>query len=167
MRNTHTSLLAAAFVAMALTLSACGSAPAQEPEPTTIVEGTPVLFFFDDAGATQLREDMEAGNVPLSCTVLYDESGCRPEVTVTDPETIAELYDRFSQMIVLEDGKAMGVTDSYHYIAFTLQDGTTVSWGFEGAGAICDGSDLLAVSDEGGLWQLVRELQEPLMDDGE
>ena len=128
---------------------------------TVVVEGTPVVWFFEEAAP--LREDMGAGRIPVSCNVLYDQMGALPEVTVTDPETIAELYNRLSQMIVLEGGRAMSITDSYHHIYFTLQDGTVVGWSFEGEGSLDKGSEgLYPVSDEGGLWSYVRELQDEL-----
>jgi|GEM_PF-4809916 len=167
--STRKVLFAVTALTLALASAACGTAakPEPTPEPTTIVEGTPVLFFFaDDEGVDKLRQDMEAGRVPVECDVLYDESGARPEVILSDPEDITEVYDRLSQMIVLEEGEAFGMTDSYHHVVFTLQDGTTVVWSFEGTGTLCRGRDLYPVSDEGGLWPFVRQLQEPLMDDG-
>lgn len=140
-----------------------GGPAASEPAPVKIVEGTPVLFFFADDATTQLRSDMEAGKLPTACRTMYDESGARPEVVVTDPETIQELYDRLSRMIVLEES-GLGITDSYHYIFFTLADGTEAGFSFEGAGLITRSQESWAVSDEGNLWGLVRELQDEMME---
>ena len=180
MKTTPKTLLATVVLAATL-LSACAMSPqatsdptsspapqsTSDPQPTRIVEGTPVLWFFsDDEGVAKLREDMEAGRVPMECNVLYDQMGSLPEVVVTDPEVIAEIYDRLSQMIVPEGGRALSITDSYHHVYFTLQDGTVVGWSFEGERSLCWEQDLYPVSDEGGLWPFVRELQDELVDDG-
>ena len=136
--------------------------PAGSGEPVAIVEGTPVLFFFDDDAVAKLRSDAANGSYPVECNVLFDQMGELPEVTVTDTASIREIYDRFSQMIVLEES-SMSITDNYHHVAFTLADGTRVSFGFEGTGLLSRDGNNYAVSDEGNLWGFVRELQENAM----
>ena len=123
---------------------------------------TPILLFRDDAGAAKLAADMEAGRIPAECRAMYDEMGSRPEVTVTDPETITELYNRFSKMTVGAPSN-ISITDCYHYISFLLQDGTQVGWSFEGTGILCVGQENYEVKDEGNLWFVVRGLQEEAM----
>ena len=146
-----------AILALSSLLAACGqkTAPAQE--------SVPILSFQDDESTAKLVSDMEAGKLPAECYVMYDEMGSRPEVQVTDPEMLKEIYKRFSQMTVGAKTDT-SVTDSYHYIIFILQDGTEVSWGFEGTGLLSRGQENYEVSDEGGLWEYVRRLQEEIME---
>ena len=115
-----------------------------------------------DMAEKGLIEDMNDGNIPQECNVLYDEMGSRPEVTVTDAETITDLYNRLALMSVGEKSD-MSITDSYHHIRFTLQDGTTVGWNFEGKDLLNIGTENYDVKDEGNLWFAVRQLQEKAM----
>ncbi len=61
-----------------------------------------IFWFQDNEGAKKLMEDMNDGKIPSACNVLYDEMGSRPEVTVTDAETITDLYNRLTLMSVGE-----------------------------------------------------------------
>ena len=146
-----------AILALSSLLAACG----QKPAPAQ--ESVPILSFQDDENTAKLVSDMEAGKLPTECYVMYDEMGSRPEVEVTDPEMLKEIYKRFSQMTVGAKTDT-SVTDSYHYIIFILQDGTEVSWGFEGIGLLIRGQENYEVSDEGGLWEYVRRMQEEIME---
>ena len=121
-----------------------------------------ILWFQDNEGGKKLMEAMNDGNIPQECNVLYDEMGSRPEVTVTDVETITDLYNRLALMSVGEKSD-MSITDSYHHIRFTLQDGTTVGWSFEGKDLLNIGTENYDVKDEGNLWLAVRQLQEKAM----
>ncbi len=121
-----------------------------------------VLWLKNDEGAAKLMADMNEGRIPTECNVLYDAMGSRPDVTVTDPEKIVDLYERFSKMTVGSKSD-MSITDCYHHISFHLQDGTWVSWSFEGEDLLsCEGNNY-EVSDEGNLWFEVRALQEEAM----
>lgn len=147
--------------------------PTAEPAPTdskepdeglvTIVEGTPLIWFVDTDEVAQLRSDMNDGKIPASCNVLYDQSGTLPDVTVTDPDTIKSIYELVQDMVVPESGHAMSVTDSYHHVIFTLQDGTRAAFNFEGVHNLYwNGKNYPVVNDDG-LWVLVRQLQDEQM----
>lgn len=118
-----------------------------------------ILLFDEDAASAQLVDDMVAGRTPTSCTVLYDQMGSLPSVTVTDARTIREVYSRLARMRV-EGASNMSITDSYHRVSFELQDGTTVSYNFEGADILVRGRQNYAVLDRGDLWSYVRHLQD-------
>lgn len=136
--------------------------PAPEPKTSGIFVSVPddsILFFMANDGSMQLMRDMVDGRTPVSCNVLYDAMGSRPEVTVTDPDTIIELYNRLAQMTV-GNMTTMSVTDAYHHIYFTLEDGTVVGWHFETEALLCMGSTNYEAYDNGNLWGLVQELQE-------
>ncbi len=136
-----------------------------DPEPKQnvgVFVSTPddsILFFMANGESMQLMRDMADGRIPVSCNVLYDAMGSRPEVTVTDPDTIIELYNRLAQMTV-GNMTTMSVTDAYHHIYFTLEDGTVVGWHFETEALLCMGSTNYEAYDNGNLWGLVQELQE-------
>jgi hypothetical protein len=85
--------------------------------------------------------------------------GERPTVTITDAATITEIYDLITNAVVI--GKTdMSITDSYHHVFFTLVDGSTVGYSFEGEGILCVGRDNYAVIGTELLWQKVRALQD-------
>ncbi len=118
-----------------------------------------ILKFDGDAASAQLVEDMRAGKTPTSCTVLYDQMGALPSVTITDARTMREVYKKLARMHV--EGKTdMSITDNYHFVSFELQDGAKVSYGFEGEGILARGKQNYAVRDQSGLWTYVRQLQE-------
>ena len=73
---------------------------------------------------------MEAGLIPQSANVLYDQSGSRPDVDVTDEETIRQIYAGLCRIEAVGETD-MSVTDCYHHVIFTLQDGTQVQFAFE------------------------------------
>ena len=128
--------------------------------PVTIVEGTPLIWFVDTDEVAQLRSDMQEGRIPTSCNVLYDQSGTLPDVTVTDPDTIKAIYELVQGMVVPESGRAMSVTDSYHHVIFTLQDGTRAAFNFEGVHNLYwNGKNYPVIYDDE-LWMLVRQLQD-------
>ena len=138
----------------------------RDPEPgpanTGVFANIPddsILFFMPSSATAQLVRDMADGRMPISCNVLYDAMGTRPEVTVTDPDTIVELYTRLAQMTV-GDQSPMSITDAYHHISFTLEDGTVVGWSFETEALLCVGAENYEAHDNGNLWGLVQELQE-------
>ena len=143
----------------AATLTAC-SAPENPVETTAgIFSEKSVLNFEEIKNVDKLNSDMSAGKTPVSCDVLYDQMGARPNVNVTDPDTIKKIYEKLGDITVT--GKSnMSITDSYHHVIFTLQDGTVVRFGFEGTGMLSVGTDNYDVIGGSGLWSLVKEMQE-------
>lgn len=141
------------------TASADSGARSSKPIGVSIqLSDASVLTFDDNAASAQLVSDMQAGKTPTSCTVLYDQMGALPAVTVTDARTIREVYKRLARMHV-EGETAMSITDSYHFVSFKLQDGTTAAYNFEGEGILVRGRQSYAVSDQGELWTYVQSLQ--------
>ena len=117
-------------------------------------------FIPDDEGCRKLIEDMEKGEIPISCDVLYDQMGSRPSVLVEDENTIIQLYNLFSQIHVGEKTNE-SVTDCYHYVLFELQDGTKVGFSFENDIWIYGNDDeRVKVLDAEPFWKMVRSLQD-------
>ena len=118
-----------------------------------------MLLFQDDGKGAQLIKDMEAGRTPVSCNVLYDQMGARPDITVTDPATITRIYELVKSINVMGES-GMGITDSYHHVIFELQDGTKVGFSFEGEGNLAKGGKNYYVMGDAALWSYVRRLQD-------
>ena len=117
-----------------------------------------ILNFQNDKGFARLQADMKKGDIPIECNVLYDEGGSRPDVTVTDSDSIREIYDQLADITVGEKS-SQSVTDSYHHVTFRLRNDTYVSFYFEGEDLFCWGKDNYAVSGGKNLWNTVRKLQ--------
>ena len=152
-------------IAVVAALSACGSNK-KDPDKdagSDLPEGS-ILLFQNDDGAAKLIEDMKEGRTPSECRVMYDEMGGRPEVVVTDGDTISSLYDSLGNMIIGKETDE-SITDSYHYITFKLQDGTSVGWRFEGTGILCWGTKNYTVEQDGTLWSAVKSLQDEVMEE--
>ncbi|MGN0262597.1 MAG: hypothetical protein ACI4B9_07160 [Eggerthellaceae bacterium] len=172
---TAVKTMKAAFLVLALIaalpcLSSCEAVDTASGEPTG--SGTPSDLggsgdssdsIVSLSGYGRLVEDMEAGRIPQSANVMYDQMGSRPDVDVADEETIRRIYEGLCRIEVLGETD-MSVTDCYHHIIFTLQDGTQVRFAFESEG-ILDCGDGLRYSVTGGseLWSLVRDLQDAQM----
>ncbi|MBQ9827142.1 MAG: hypothetical protein IJM62_00505 [Lachnospiraceae bacterium] len=125
----------------------------------------PILDFSGIEGGQKLKDDMEAGRIPVKCNVLFDQMGGRPDVDVEDPEKIKKIYEYFSELEVGPESQ-YSITDSYHHVIFYLQDGTTVSYGFETAGLLCVKGNNYEVSGGGRLWEYVKQLQDQKMSAG-
>lgn len=127
-------------------------------KPKTQDDGTLLGLYSDDEGVAKLVADMEDGDVPKSCDLLYDQMGANPSLTITDPKIVREVYELVQGIEVSPDAEAMSVTDSYHHVYFTLQDGTRVGWSFEGMGCVRRGKDVIPVVGDGNLWAYAIKL---------
>lgn len=115
------------------------------------------ILMLDDSTKALVRH-LEAGKLPTSCKVLYDQMGALPTVDVTDQETIAEIVGLVGQVSVAGPSN-MGITDNYHGVWFEYDDGTKTSFNFEGVGNLVRPDGNLFVEGDGPLWLRVRELQ--------
>lgn len=117
-----------------------------------------ILTYFSDENSAQLVSDMDAGRTPTECVVLYDQMGALPSVTLNDEEDIRKIYELVCNITVLQKSD-YSITDNYHYVGFTLQDGTNVGFNFEGEGNLVGSKSNYAVRGDGPLWSYVRMLQ--------
>ncbi|MDO5132291.1 MAG: hypothetical protein Q4D81_04810, partial [Eubacteriales bacterium] len=122
-----------------------------------------ILLFKEDSGFARLREDMESGDTPVECNVLYDEGGARQGVTVDDPEVIRELYTCLAAVTVGEKSDE-SAADCRHHITFRLRNDTYVGVGFEGESLLCWGQESYTVRGAAPLWAYVRMLQDEAME---
>lgn len=152
------------LVILCITLFALGGC-SQSESKTEVTTGLPnnsiVKYLPEDEGCQKLIANMQDGKIPTSCDVLYDEMGSRASVVTEDTSTITELYNLFIQITVGEKTDE-SITDSYHHVIFTLQDGTKVAFSFE-SDIWCYGSgveDRVKVNASGPFWKKVREMQD-------
>ena len=180
-RKKGIRLLATAAVVVCM-LTACGFGKGKESaqdnkaaqEQTAAENGTPstgseiaensIVNFKNDKAYARLKSDMEKGDTPIECNVLFDVGGARPDVTVTDEAKIKEIYDQLAKITVGEKS-TRSVTDSYHHITFRLRNDTYVSFYFEGEDLFCWEKDNYAVSGGSALWYTVRGLQDTAMEE--
>lgn len=102
---------------------------------------------------------MESGRIPSHCYVLYDAMGERPEIDVTDPDQITQIYNLLTQVNV-EEQSDLSVTDSYHHVIFMLQDRMRVGFYFEGDDLLVREKTNFTASGTKDLWSLVRRIQD-------
>ena len=129
-----------------------------------VVEGSTPLFIFDKRESTQkLMQDFDNGEV-ASVSLMYDQMGANEEITSEDPAIIKKAYKALKNIVVLE-ATGESITDAYHYVYFTLSDGTNVCFSFEGEnlmnyddgnGGKEDGN--YEVQNTQGLWTLYNNL---------
>ena len=116
-------------------LAACANAPRETetaPAEQTAIEADSILCFGGDEGSAKLVQYFAEGKAPEEATFLYDQMGSNPEITVTDPEQIRELY-RLLSLVTVAGETDMSVTDCYHYIQFKLAEDLYVHYSFEGS----------------------------------
>ena len=155
------------FVMMVLTiglLTACkNTAPKVEenPEPTaqiiSEVAEKSLLCFNDDEGSAKLIQYFENGNVPEEATFLYDQMGSNPEITITDPEKIQELYQLLKSVTVIGETNE-SITDCYHYIQFKLAKDCYIHYSFEGSEIFCCGEQNYSIDNSKKLFAFMNEL---------
>ena len=140
------------------------------PGISDVIDGkTPLLMYDKSREAKLLMEAMEDDRV-VSVNLLYDQGGGNGEAESSDPDVIRRAYKAMKNITVLEDEEVnVAVTDSYHHVYFTLEDGTKVGYSFEGedvilipsgaeAGSSGSAAEPHLIEGSGGLWKLYREL---------
>ena len=162
MRNFKQFITVLTILAIGL-LTACGN-PAEEPEaatvstePVKIETAESILYFNDDEGSAKLVQYFEDGNVPEEATFLYDQMGSNPEITITDPETIRELY-RLLSMVTVSGETNESITDCYHYVQFKLAEDCYIRYSFEGSEIWCYGKQNYSIENSGKLFKFMGNL---------
>lgn len=137
----------------------------------TIINDTPTefgensLMNFDTRESTKkLVKSFEENNPPVSVYVMYDQMGALPSADSDDPVYIRSVYDALSNITVIKKSD-MSITDSYHCVIFTFDDGTSSGFNFEGEGLLCIGNDNYEISGSGPLWNIIKSLTLKDIDD--
>ena len=155
-------LLSALLITAAMLLSACSGsqqaaeAPPQSGEASVLPEDS-ILAFNNDEGSAKLVRFFEEGNVPEEASFRYDQMGANPEITLTDPEQIQELYELLSQVTVSGETD-MSVTDCYHFVQFKLAEDCYIHYSFEGSEIYCLGNRNYSIENSKELFRFMSSL---------
>ena len=129
------------------------------------ITGGPILTFDGDEASARLKEDMDAGRIPVSCTIR--EANMLPEdppdVIVINEQEIRELYDRLAQIQVGRPTELEVTCSAFYDIEFELQDGTTAMYEFESRNTLQRREPYYttyAISGQDDLWDYVDYLRE-------
>lgn len=148
--------LAVLLALLAVLLAACGKT---ETKVETTEAAQSILLFQEDAGSAELIAFFEEGKVPEEANILYDQMGSNPDITITDAETIQELYRLLSKVEVT--GKSdTSITDCYHHVQFKLGENRYIYYSFEGSEIWCYGGENYAIQNSGKLFRYMQELTE-------
>lgn len=126
------------------------------PKIGDVLEGNiPILVFDKSDGAKKLMTAFDKGTIE-SATVLYDEMGANAPYETTDQEEIRTIIKELKNVTVGEKSE-MSITDSYHFVAFTFEDGTSYGYHFEGTNLLSYGSDNYDIAGGGDLFRYMQE----------
>ncbi len=142
------------FVLMLGMLTACGKTETKEETSPAAIS---ILRFNDDADSAELIAYFEDGKVPKEVNILYDQMGSNPEITLTDNDTIKELY-RLLSMVEVSGKSNMSITDCYHHIRFKLAENHYVYYSFEGSEIWCYGGANYNIQNSSKLFTYMREI---------
>ena len=125
------------------------------PKIGEVIKGSNPIFVFDKSeGAKTLMTAFDEGTI-VSAEVLYDQMGANAPYQTTDQEEIRTIYKALKNITV--KGKSdMSITDCYHYVFFTFEDGTSYGYRFEGTDLLCYGSDNYDIAGGGDLFGFMR-----------
>ena len=140
-------------------LAACGQSEPKE-ETGSGSSGIPadsILFYNDDEGSAELIQYFAEGNVPEEANILYDQMGSNPDITITDADTIKELFDRLSKVEVVRETNE-SITDCYHHVQFKLADDHYIYYSFEGSEIWCCGTKRCSINDNANLFGYMEDL---------
>ena len=150
-------------------LTSCGSTGPeagenQEPSVKIVIENEEsILYFNDDEGTAKLIQCFESGSVPEEATFLYDQMGSNPEITITDPEKIRELY-RLLSVVTVTGETDESVTDCYHYVQFKLAEDCYIHYSFEGSEIWCYEKHSYSIENSNKLFSYMCELTEEYLE---
>ena len=132
------------------------------PKIGEVVKGnTPLLIFDKSEPARVLMEAFDNGEI-ASVELLYDQGGANSPVESDDPTVIRQAYKALKNITV--SGKTNeSITDCYHHVYFTLNNGSEICYNFEGPDILVyhDGTSSgtnYSISGSEGLWKLYGKL---------
>ena len=126
------------------------------PKIGEVLKGSnPILVFDKSDGAKQLMTAFDEGTI-VSATVLYDQMGANEPYETTDQDEIRTIYKGLKNITVTGESD-QSITDSYHFVTFTFEDGSSYGYRFEGTDLLCYGEVNYDISGGEGLFSFMRE----------
>ncbi|MCQ2547294.1 MAG: hypothetical protein MJ161_07120 [Clostridia bacterium] len=109
------------------------------PKVSDIVDGKTPIFMFDKSkDAMALMTAFDRGEI-ADVLLMFDPEGGNAPAESDDQDVIRQAYKALKNIVVLEATEDAG-PECYHNITFTLNDGTGVTYSF-------DGTDILIYDD--------------------
>ncbi len=133
---------------------------AQISDDTTLPTETGGNGFFSFFGDKQVS-DFSASfytQTPASVSYTFNGEASGEPILITDPDKITAVYEALAETTVTGEADTM-YTDNEHIIEFALQDGTTLSFRFNGHNLEWNGN-AYALDGDTPLWDIVRQLSE-------
>ena len=101
------------------------------PEIKNVIEGeTPLLIFDKRNCAKDMIKAFDEGRI-VKVEILYDQNGANMPVVSEDEKVIREAYKALKN-IVVTGPTGESITDCYHRISFTTDEGENCNYSFEG-----------------------------------
>ena len=126
------------------------------PKIGDVLDGnSPILVFDNSDGAKQLMAAFDEGTIE-SVEFLYDQGGAGEPYTTTDQQEIRTVYKGLKNITVTGESD-QSVTDSYHYVVFSFEDGSSYGYRFEGSGLLNDDNSNYDISGGDDLFNFMRE----------
>lgn len=134
------------------------------PKIQDVLKGdTPLLIFDKSEGAKALMNAYDNGKI-IRVNLLCDQGGGNPEIVSEDADVIRQAY-KATKNITVQGKSNESVTDSYHHVYFTLEDGYEIGYYFEGEGILVYTEEKghkarYSIAGSRALWELYRELSQ-------
>lgn len=156
---------AVAAVCLMMIMTGCNVESGPDPDPPGDVADS-ILMFEKIKNNDKMLDDLGESVIPERVALSYDEESGKPEVTFTDPDDVMRIVELAGEIKVgSKSDSAKSGAD--RHIRFTLQDGSEVSYDFEGETLLRVGKEHYMVSGGEDLWAYVKTLQQEQDEAGE
>lgn len=133
---------------------------AQISDDTTLPTETGGNDFFSFFGDKRVSDFSAAfyTEPPTSISYTFNGEASGEPILITDPDKITAVYEALAKITVTGEADTM-YTDNEHIIEFALQDGTSLSFRFNGHNLEWNGNAYTLDGDTP-LWDFIRQLSE-------
>lgn len=133
---------------------------AQISDGTTLLtetSGNDFFSFFGDERVSDFSASFYT-ETPAAVSYTFNGEASGEPILITDPDKITAAYEALAEITVTGEADTM-YTDNEHIIEFALQDGTSLSFCFNGHNLEWNGNAYTLDGDTQ-LWDFVRQLSE-------
>ena len=123
----------------------------------TETSGNDFFSFFHDERVSGFSASFYS-DTPTSASYTFNGEASGEPILITDPDKITAVYEALAEITVTGEADTM-LTDNEHMIEFALQDGTSLSFRFNGHNLEWNGKAYTLDGDTQ-LWDFVRQLSE-------
>ena len=123
----------------------------------TGASGNDFFTFFDDERVSAFSASFYT-ETPTSVSYTFNGEASGEPIIITDADKITAVYEALAAITITGEADTIS-TDNEHIIEFALQDGTSLSFRFNGHHIERDGQ-VYTLSGDALLWNFVRQLSE-------